>query len=363
MSQGVLLIEEVHREISATKGRKERRIIKGMAIAISFSLIAVPTARADDSDSDSKSAREPVTVSVPIRTIDTPDKSGQNGILVVRVGRAAPISVMVDTGIVGLVLFGKPAGLKPTGKRTTTEIRGSKIPGAIFTAPVTIGGVTTTQPVTISVVNTSNPYIQQWKNRGISGIIGLGTGDGGNMTNILKSMPGALGLRWSIHFKRNIGTQKGRPGALILGAEPPVDPTMSFRLPYVSQDINGANNWDDHQADGCWTFGVLREQCVPTWFDSGFTLMRVLGRDFSRVPDTSTNLVKPGTRVKLASAGSAFFGHKFIAGRTGSRNLVRLIPRGKPTINTGNSFYFDYTLTYDLAVGTVSLGDSNLKGN
>ena len=65
----------------------------------------------------------------------------------------------------------------------------------------------------------------------------------------------------------------------------------------------------------------------------------------------------------LIAAGSAFFGHKFIAGRTGSRNLVRLIPRGKPTINTGNSFYFDYTLTYDLAVGTVSLSDSNLKGN
>jgi hypothetical protein len=217
--------------------------------------------------------------------------------------------------------------------------------------------------VAITLVNTDNPYIQQWKNRGISGIIGLGTGDGGNMTNILKSMPGALGLRWSIHFNRNIGTPIGRPGALILGAEPPVDPTMAFKLPYVSQDINGALNWDDHQATGCWKFAVLREQCVPTWFDSGFTLMRVIGRNFARVPHASTNLVRPGTRVKLAAGGSAYYGHEFIAGNTGSRNRVRLIPKGQATINTGNSFYFDYTLTYDLVVGTVSLHDSTLKGN
>ena len=340
-----------------------RWVTRGLATVLCVGLIAVPAAQADDQDSQSQSSREPVMVSVPIRTMNTPDSSGQNGILLVRVGRAAPISVMVDTGIVGLVLFGRPTDVKPTAKRTTTTIHGVKIPGAIVTAPVTIGGVTTTQPVAITLVNTDNPYIQQWKNRGISGIIGLGTGDGGNMTNILKSMPGALGLRWSIHFNRNIGAPIGRPGALILGAEPPVDPTMAFKLPYVSQDINGALNWDDHQATGCWKFAVLREQCVPTWFDSGFTLMRVIGRNFARVPHASTNLVRPGTRVKLAAGGSAYYGHEFIAGNTGSRNRVRLIPKGQATINTGNSFYFDYTLTYDLVVGTVSLHDSTLKGN
>jgi hypothetical protein len=38
-----------------------------------------------------------------------------------------------------------------------------------------------------------------------------------------------------------------------------------------------------------------------------------------------------------------------------------VITTGSPSINTGNSFYFDYTLTYDQVLGTISLSDT--KGN
>ena len=340
-----------------------RRWTSGIIAGISISLLALPgaVASADDSDVQSSAARESVTISVPVRTINTPDRSGQNGSLELQVGKSAPISVMVDTGIVGLVLFEKPSSARATGKKTTTVVERNKLPGALFEAPVTIGGVTTVSPVAIQYVSTDSSYIRQWTNRGISGIIGLGNGDGGNMTNILKSMPGSLGLRWSLHFERTATSVSARQGSLVLGAEPPVDAKMHFQLPYVGVDVNGARMWNDHSAAGCWTFGSLPEQCVPTWFDSGFTVMRVVGRNFWRVPKTVTNLLRPGTPVKLAEARSAFYGHDFLAGSQGSRNLVRVIPKGTPTINTGNSFYFDYTLTYDQVLGTISLSDT--KGN
>lgn len=340
-----------------------RRWTPGIVAGIAVSLLAVPAtfAHAEDAEVQTTAAREPATVTVPIRTMNTPDRTGQNGILTVKVGKAAPISVMVDTGIVGLVLFEKPTSAKPAGVEATTYLQGNKLPGKLFTAPVTIGGVTTTAPVAIQYVDTDSSYISQWKNRGISGIIGLGDGDGGRMTNILKSMPGALGLRWSLHFERTITSGSPRQGALVLGAEPPVDVKMHFRLPFVGLDVNGARMWNDHDADGCWTFGTVPEQCVPTWFDSGFTVMRVIGRNFWRVPHTTTDLLRPGTRVKLAAGSSAFYGHDFVAGRQGSRNLARVITKGSPAINTGNSFYFDYTLTYDQVLGTISLSDPKGK--
>lgn len=340
-----------------------RRWISGIIAGISMSLLVLPLplAHADDTDVQTSAARESVSVSVPIRTINAPDRSGQNGILEIRVGNAEPISVMVDTGIIGLLLFEKPTSARPLGVQATTYVQGNKLPGALFSAPVTIGGVTTANPVAIQYSNTSSTYISQWKNRGISGIIGLGVGDGGRMTNILKSMPGSLGLRWSIHFERTATSRSARQGALVLGAEPPTDVRMHFQLPYVGVDVNGAKLWNDHSANGCWTFGTVPEQCVPTWFDSGFNVMRVVGRNFWRVPKTATNTLRPGTRVKFAEAGSAFYGHDFIAGTQGSRNLTRVFTKGSPTVNTGNSFYFDYTLTYDQVLGTISL--STKKGN
>jgi hypothetical protein len=362
-----------------------RRLTTGMIIGVSLLALPATYASADDTDVSTSAARESVTVTVPIRTFNTPDRTGQNGIMEIQVGQAAPISVMVDTGIVGLVLFERPTSARSLGTTTTTLVGTQRVPGALFSAPVTIGGVTTTAPVAVQYVNSTSPYIAQWKNRGISGIIGLGDGDGGRMTNILKSMPGSLGLRWSIHFDRTATSRSARTGALVLGAEPPTDVAMHFQLPYIGVDVNGAKMWNDHAAPGCWTFTSVSEQCVPTWFDSGFTVMRVKGRAFKPVPradgtekrrapisvDTvqvdrpqakpSYHTVKAGTRVQLAAGTSSFYGHEFVAGKQGSRNLIRVMAAGTPAVNTGNSFYFDYTLTYDQVLGTISL--SNTKGN
>lgn len=59
----------------------------------------------DAPTSSSPSATQPPTVSIPVRTVDTPGRGGQNGTIVMRVGRSAPIRVIIDTGFSGLVLF------------------------------------------------------------------------------------------------------------------------------------------------------------------------------------------------------------------------------------------------------------------
>ncbi len=340
-------------------------IAAGAAALMSVFVLAVPfgpLAHADDADVQTQAARQPVTVSIPVRTIDTPGRSGQSGIVEITVGRSAPMSVMLDTGSVGLRLWGgRPAGARLSSSSTTAFLDGTRVPGLLGRAPMGLGGVTTTLDVPFQLINTDSSYIASWKSQGIVGILGIGVGSGA-LTNPLVALPGSLGLRWSVHFARNAADTGGRRGALILGAVPPTDAVMHFTLPYIGLNPNGARLWNDHSADGCWKFGKTPLQCVPTWFDSGFTVMRVKGAQFSRVPQTPTNLVRPGTPVRLSAGSSAYVGQRFPAGDTGSRNLVRVLPRGKATINTGNSFYFDFTVTYDVVTGDLSLSDPSRKG-
>lgn len=335
------------------------------AMTVLVAVIAVPlgaAAHADDTVVLTQAAGEPVAVTVPVRTIDTPGRSGQSGIVEITVGRSAPMAVMLDTGSVGLRLWGgRPVGATVTTQRISTVIDGSRVPGLLGRAPMTLSGVTTTLDVPFQLISTDSSYIRQWKSQGIVGILGIGVGSG-DLTNPLVALPGSLGLRWSVHFARNAADNGGRRGALVLGAEAPTDATMSFALPYIGLSVNDARLWDDHAADGCWKFGNTPLQCVPTWFDSGFTVMRVKGRQFSRVPQSATGLVKAGTPVRLSAGSSAFFGHRFVAGDTGSRNLVRVIPRGRATINTGNSIYFEFTVSYDVVTGSLHLSDPSRKG-
>ena len=336
----------------------------GLALLV-IALLALPfsSASAVDSDSDnypSRAVTTPVKVKVPIRTVNTPGTNGQNGIVQIRVGNSAPFSVMVDTGIVGLVVFpgawsAKPASVSIGSEKVIAAVQGQKLKGVQGKAPMTLSGVSTTAAVAFTYVNTSSSYIKLWTDKKVYGILGLGTGSS-EMTNPLMSLPGTLGLRWSIHFERPRGGV-GRIGALILGAQAPASTVMNFQLRPLGKNINGALLWDDHAAQGCWRFGTLREWCGDTWFDSGFTKMRAKGIVFKRVPQGANGLVKEGTRVGFTAPGSSYIAHKFVSGKKASRNYVRVLPGGKGVVNTGNSFYFDYTVTYNVAIGQIYLSN------
>lgn len=327
----------------------------------------LPTvAHADTSEADaatSSAARAPITISIPITTAHAPGRNGQNGIVSVRVGRSAPIRLMVDTGITGLVMFPgawdhAPAGVR-VGKKQSSVIApdGSRIPGVLGTAPITIGGTTTVTSVPFLQVTKSQPYILAWERLGVHGLLGLGTKGGDAMVNPLTALPGELGLRWSLHFQRDPAGHASRPGRLLLGAVPPTDSVMSFSMPYLGKDANGVNLWDDQATNACWKFGTMRDMCVPTMFDSGFTVLRAKGAAYSRLPVDARGTLRSGTRVQLSAPGAGFIGNSFVAGNQESRNYVRVIPSGAMKVITSNSLYFDFTLTYNVATGHLYLSN------
>lgn len=299
----------------------------------------------------------PATVTLPVRTMPTPGRNGHNGTILLRVGASQPIRVIVDTGFSGLLLFPGVWDRTPAGVRMGTETgtvrgpNGTRIKGVRGTATMAFSGVTTTEAIPFLASNTPNAYLKQWTDMGVYGLLGVGTKGGATMVNPFTALPGTLGRQWSIHFSRT----KGTAGAVVLGAQPPADALMNFPLTYIGTNTVDAPLWNDQAATGCWTFAGGAESCVDTWFDAAFTLMRVVGDDFADLPADRQGYLTTGTEVTLAAPGAAFTGHAFTAGSQASRNLVKVIANGDPLINTGNSFYFDYTLYYDLINGRISL--------
>lgn len=305
-----------------------------------------------------QAVRDVVTVTVPLTTIDTPGRTGSSALLRMRVGNSAPITVMIDTGTVGLRLWGAPpAGANVTQERLSTRLGGQQVPGLIATAPMHFLGVSTVRDVPFQYISTDNAYIKRWKKAGVSGIIGLGVGDG-DLTNPLMSLPASLGQSWSLSFSRRPGA-----GQLVIGDLPRPDSLMRFTLATQGKNIYGHSIWNDKAANGCWALGNVVRTCVPTWFDSGFTVMRVKGRQFGALPTTSTGRLKKGTEVQLAAGSSAFYGYNFSAGNIGSRSIVKVIPRSAPVINTGNAIYFRYTVTYATTTGEIYMSTRSTRGN
>lgn len=316
----------------------------------------------DAPTSSSPSATQPPTVSIPVRTVDTPGRGGQNGTIVMRVGRSAPIRVIIDTGFSGLVLFPgawdrKPAQVRQSDNRVSldTQMLG-KVRGLRAGAPMTFNGVTTTTNIPFITATGSNPYLRQWTNQGVYGLLGVGT-KGEGFVNPFSALPGVLGLRWSIHFQRTRTGASARRGEIVLGAEPPLQSTMSLDMPYVGQDANGALLWDDQSTPGCWTFGKRPEVCLPTQLDAAFNITRVRGARFRTLKTNSDGNLRRGTEVTWAEPGSAFAGISYRAGNRPSVNLTRVIPSGRARIIVGNELYFDNIVTYNTITGNVYISN------
>jgi hypothetical protein len=140
---------------------------------------------------DAPDAAGPVTTtSIPI-TIGAKDKAGDAGILVkVRIGNdPAPVSVILDTGSVGLrVLSGAvPSGAyQTTDTPDTTVLRdGTTLTGQQATAVVAIGDAVTPLPIALQVVDqvscaTTQPNCvgaagtSAFIDAGVAGILGIG---------------------------------------------------------------------------------------------------------------------------------------------------------------------------------------------
>lgn len=329
------------------------------AVALTLIVSTLPAAHASAGGERSQAAKTPRIVNVPVTIINTPGRSGFNGIVDVRLGNTAPIRVILDTGSVGLRLWSAPKSVaEKATTRIETPINGALIPARLGNTRMTLSSTTTTTAVPFALTSVQGPYIDEWMQAGVSGILGIGIGaavGSGQLTNPLRSLPGALGRQWSVHFADT--------GSLILGARPPIVARMHFALTTDGTNAQGAPLWNDKAAPACWRFGAAVERCVRTTFDSGFPAMRIRGRAFDRLPVTDTDQLKPGTRVELAVASSAFIGDTFIAGDNGSQNLARVLPSGRASVNTGNTYFFRYKVTYNALTGDIYLSEPPTQRN
>jgi hypothetical protein len=296
-------------------------------------------------------------IRVPITTIDASLQDGQNGAVQIRIGKSAPFTVMLDTGSVGLRLFPKAPKSGITKVALNEPLpNGDQAQGVLGNATITIGKAVTTQKVNFQYINSTNPWIDGWQDQNVLGILGIGLKES-KIPNPLRFLPGKQASTWSINFNR---TGKGE---LILGDAIPASALMHFPLKRDGVDRpDTIKYWDDHAAPGCWTFTTTRapqqgarDYCVDTWFDSGFPIMRIKGREFNRIKVTPTKALLPGTTVRLAATGSAFAPLSFNAGNQGSRNTTRLASTGKAVINTGNSYFFDHRVYYNATTGDIYL--------
>jgi len=290
---------------------------------------------------DTAMARTGPQVDIPIRMTNAPMSKGQNGLVKIRLGNAAPFWVMLDTGSVGLRVF--PGGWS------------GKVESGFGTAPFSLNGVKTTTDIKFQVAPTTNPYIEEWRRQGVYGILGVGVGRS-PLPNPLALMRGNLGKRWSIHFVRTPEANSQRVGSLTLGAIIPASAQATFPLQTQGRASSGIKLWADHKAQACWTIGRTPVTCVDTWFDSGFHLTRVKGKAFASVVTEKAGVVRKGTLTRMSAPGAAFAVWEFRAGTTPSRDVVEIFSnKGSPSINTGNVPYFDYTVGYDIDRGLISL--------
>jgi hypothetical protein len=321
------------------------------AIAITSAALATPVSAA------------PGEVRIPVVTVDSSTLPGKNGTVLIKLGASKPFRVMLDTGSVGLRLFTE-APQVGLGKATTrTELpNGQNVRAVIGKAKISIGKTQTTQAISYQRIPSTNAWIDGWQDQDVLGILGIGL-KSSTIPNPLRFLPGTQGLVWSVKFART------GVGSLIVGDEVPPSSIMHFPLPTDRQRPIGNPDkvWDDHAAPGCWTFrapkrAIARENCVDTWFDSGFPIMRIKGAEFSGLKLTPTRALAAGTEVRLAPAGSAFAPVSFRAGDRGSRNTTRVVSKGRGLINTGNSYFFDYRVYYSVATGDIYLDRDVAEG-
>ena len=337
------------------------RLATGFGVLLAATALTAGPALADNEpapfNGGEASRDEPVTVRVPLVTV--PNSFGQSGVMRIQVGRSAPMRVILDTGSTGLRLFPGAldrfrTGAKVTGTSISTPNDGGTLHGYLASAPITIGGITTTRSVPFQVVKNTSSWVQQWLARDVYGILGIGTGRT-PLPNPLLALPGNTGERWSVHFGGEPAKRIPGGGSLTLGASAPTDAVANLQMPPAGPDGFGALLWDDHKASGCWTVGSRRTTCIDTWLDSVSDQLTLVGPSFAALPTNADGVVTSGIPVNMSAAGSSFDFWRVTTGTIPSFNYTVANPKGPQLVNTGNRIYYDFTVTYDVMIGLISL--------
>jgi hypothetical protein len=334
---------------------------------VAVGALASMTLAASPSGAPASAASSSRPAAVPVRVLDGQGTAlGARPTVEVRVGKAKPVPVLLDTGSSGLRLFdtafstGPGSGVQVTARRSTiTYAGGHRFTGVVARAVVTMGSAATSGPVAFTDVERaycipakpSCPAaggMAGFEAAGEYGILGIGTQRGGGVTSPILGMPTPRDQRWSLHLA-------GGSGSLILGAPLP-GPKNATAIPMARIPSGaGPSLWADSRLPLCVGVGGA-DQCGRGLFDSGTYTMQISGPGFAAVPVIAgTNHVTGGLPVSVGMPGARKPFWAFTSGTTKSKNLVTVTARRRSFVNTGVQAFYAFTITYDDSAGRIWL--------
>ncbi len=327
--------------------------------------ISIVKAPRDRTTSNPGKGGGPVTIPISLRQAQG-SKQGARPMVEVRVGASQPVSVLLDTGSVGLHIF-EPAIKEGQGSGVTVTARpdsiaysgGSIFNGFVASAVVRVGSVATATAVRFGLIERAScttakprcstaggiPSAMAAGEYGILGVAMQRTGNG--IESPLLGMPGDLSKSWSIHLERS-------GGQLVLGAPiPAVSKGAGFQL--RSDGESGAERyWEDSAVRMCFAVGSAKA-CTKAIFDTGTPSLQISGGGFDSVPTTGGKRVVTGLKVSVSSSEGSKPFWTFVTGSTKSAdNVIVIAGRGRYVV-CGVQSFFDFTITYDDVTGAIVL--------
>ena len=320
-------------------------LVGGAAIALASGSLAAPHKQA------------PVTVPLVIKG-GQGTANGAQPVIKVKVGNGRAVSVILDTGSVGLHIFapgvntGKGGGVTRTNQANSiTYVDGTVQSGVIARAKITIGGVTTAKAIPFGLITrvgcgASKPDcptangIQAVVKHGMYGVMGVRFQPvpAGQPPNPLTGLPAPYSSSFSM-------AMRGRSGKLVLDARAKAGTALRF---YGSPPKTSV----------CWTIGSISHVCEPTLFDSGNPGMVMFGGPLTNAPTVpGTAQLQPGTAVSASTNASSKPFWKFTAGTTSSKNTVHFDPPGLHgnAVNASIEAFYAFTLTWNTVRRTLTL--------
>jgi Protein of unknown function (DUF3443) len=336
----------------------------GGASTVAITGLFVSEMGAPVAEAATKSAVVPITVAGAPGT-----EGGVSPIVEVSVGTAKAVPVILDTGSSGLHIFDDAvdatpgAGVSVTSQASNiTYAGGHRFTGVVASAVVAIGSQATAGPVAFSLVNSASCIASKptckaaggiagfEAKTGAHGILGIGMQSSrGPVTSPILAMPGALGVRWSVHLS-------GTTGTLVLGT--PVPPSAATAVTFKLNPLGtteGRTLWNDAALPFCTTIGTT-QACTQGLFDTGTPSFQVSGPALGALPTTATSgQVQKGLAVSVAQRGALTPFWTFTTGTDKSQDLVRIKADLGPYVNTGVQAFYAFTIHYDDQQGTIAL--------
>jgi hypothetical protein len=296
-------------------------------------------------------------------SLSTEFVTGQTGVPLVRVsvGSDPPVTVVLDTGSVGLRVLatrlhlGAAAGISVTSRPVSvTFADGTRDRGTIARAKFHIGGLTSTKAVPFELVKRSTCTLsdchglaQVNQEYGIAGTLGIGMSSPWRGTpNPLRLLANPYGSSWQVR----IGTAvtQTTTGQLVLGAHLPSSGTTYQLQP------QGDSSWSD-EVPVCWTIGTRRFR-LPTVFDTGSISFTLWSKRLPRLRSSHKGYFESsGTEVSISDCATTPI---LTFAADDDLNPVIVFPEGEPFGVAAVDVFYNLIVTYDVDSGLLNITPS-----